>query len=143
MSAAPHDRDPRVPQPRRANAESAERGRAADPARDTPACIGAGRWLVDELRDECSDIGISARGFDLDAFLAGVAVFATEARRLGAPPERMLVLLKACLADDSIPARDREEYRIYLDRAVSTAVRAYFGAEDGPPAEAAGAQTAG
>ena len=137
MSASSHDRDPRVPQPRRADGESADPGRAADPAGDTPACIGAQRWLVDELRDECSDIGVSARGFDLDAFLAGVAVFATEARRLGAPPERMLVLLKACLSDDSIPLRDREEYRVYLDRAVSAAVRAYFGAADGPSEVAA------
>ena len=127
MSAAPHDRH------RQAPTERPDDGVTAAAPADDPVearMSAAQRWLVDELRDECSEIGVGARGFDLDAFLAGVAVFAREARRLGAAPERMLVLLKSCLSDDALPSADREQYRLYVDRAVTAAVRAYYGDVD-------------
>ena len=90
-------------------------------------------WLVAELRDECSDIGVSARGFDLAGFIGGVQTFAREARRLGAPAERMLVLLKQCLADERLPREDREVYERYYDTAMSTAIATYYEVSDGPP----------
>ena len=89
-------------------------------------------WLVAELRDECSDIGVSARGFDLAGFVRGLQTFAREARRLGAPAERMLVLLKHCLADQRLSRDDREVYRQYRDEAVRTAIATYY--EAPPPA---------
>jgi hypothetical protein len=91
-------------------------------------------WLVAELRDECSDIGVSARGFDLAGFLRGVRTFAREARRLGAPAERMLVLLKRCLADERLPREDREVYQQYHDGAMSNAIATYY--EAAPPTAA-------
>ena len=124
MAAARHDPDPQPSEGRPDEAAHAEAEHEA--ARRVAA---AQRWLIDELRDECSDIGVSARGFDLDAFTEGAAVFAREALRLGAPPERMLVLLKQCLTDEAIPRADRERYQLYVDVAVRAAVRAYF-----PPA---------
>lgn len=133
MPVPSHDRAPQ-PAPRNgpAGVVASDAGRGAEEMlADAAQRVGAAqRWLVDELRDECSEIGIGARGFDLTAFLEGVAVFAREAARLGAPPERMLVLLKQCLADDKIPSADREQYRLYVDRAVSAAVHAYYA---GPP----------
>ena len=91
-------------------------------------------WLVAELRDECSDIGVSARGFDLAGFVRGVQTFAREARRLGAPAERVLVLLKQCLADERLPREDREVYQRYYDAAMSTAIATYYEAADAGPA---------
>ena len=120
MAASGHDPD--VSPVRRTTEPGGETGED-DLARRVAA---AQQWLVDELRDECSDIGVGAHGFDLDAFSEGVAVFAREARRLGAPPERMLVLLKQCLANEAIPRAGREHYQLYMDVAVSAAVRAYF-----------------
>ena len=83
-------------------------------------------WLVAELADECSEIGVSARGFDLGGFVAGVQIFAREARRLGAPAERMLVLLKQCLADERLPWEDREVYQRYYDTAISSAISTFY-----------------
>lgn len=97
-------------------------------------------WLVAELRDECSDIGVSAHGFDLDGFIRGVRAFAREARRLGAPAERMLVLLKQCLLDQRLPEQDRERYLHYRTSAVSAAIAAFYepaGATSGAPADTA------
>jgi hypothetical protein len=88
----------------------------------------AGERLVAELRDECSDIGVSARGFDFDGLLRGVRAFAREARRLGAPAERMLVLLKRCLADGRLPREDRDVYQQYHDAAMTAAIVTYYGA---------------
>lgn len=82
--------------------------------------------LVAELRDECSDIGVSARGFDPAGFLDGVRAFAREARHLGAAAERMLVLLKQCLADERLPREDREVYQRYHDAAMTTAIATYY-----------------
>jgi hypothetical protein len=91
----------------------------------------AREWLVAELRDECSDVGVSARGFDFDGYLRGVRTFAREARRLGAPAERMLVLLKRCLADERLPREDRQVYERYHDAAMTTAIATYYeGADD-------------
>jgi len=90
-------------------------------------------WLVGELRDECSDIGVSARGFDLAGFLRGVRAFARDARRLGAPAERMLVLLKQCLADERLPREDRDVYEQFYDAAVRTAIETYYEATAGAP----------
>lgn len=124
MSAAAHDPD--LPP-----AERTDEGGSVGAADEAATRIAAAQqWLVDELRDECSDIGVGARGFDLDAFSEGVAVFAREARRLGAPPERMLVLLKQCLVNEAIPHADRERYQLYMDVAVRAAVRAYFAPVD-------------
>ena len=83
-------------------------------------------WLVAELRDECSDIGVSAHGFDLDGFIRGVRAFSREARRLGAPAERMLVLLKQCLLDQRLPEQDRERYLHYRTSAVTAAIAAFY-----------------
>ena len=85
--------------------------------------------LVHELQDECSDIGVSARGFDLAGFVRGVRCFAREARRYGATPERMLVLLKQCLHDERLPPEDREVYDLYLTTAVRTAIGAYYSSD--------------
>jgi hypothetical protein len=126
MPALPHDPDTPSPRVRPAAAEAPEAPRGAATVDAAHGIAVAQRWLVDELRDECSDIGVSARGLDLDAFTEGVAVFAREAQRLGALPERMLVLLKECLADDAIPRADRDRYQLYVDVAVTAAVRAYF-----------------
>ena len=82
--------------------------------------------LVAELRDECSDIGVSAHGFDLEGFIRGVRAFAREARRLGAPAERMLILLKQCLVDERLPQEDRERYLHYHETAMTTAIEAYY-----------------
>ena len=87
--------------------------------------------LVAELRDECSDIGVSARGFDLAGFVRGVRAFAREARRLEAPAAQMLVLLKRCLADERLPRDDRELYERYRDTAMSEAITAYYDAPTG------------
>ena len=103
-----------------------------DPSTSGPAPLSDGllrptqEWLVAELRDECSDMGVSAHGFDLDAFVRGVRAFAREARRLGAPAERMLVLLKQCLIDQRLPEQDRERYLHYRSTAVSAAIAAYY-----------------
>ena len=70
MAASGHDPD--VP-PVKRTTEVEGAGEEGDVAR---RMADAQRWLVAELRDECSDIGVGARGFDLDAFTAGVAVFA-------------------------------------------------------------------
>jgi hypothetical protein len=123
--------------------EPAPRGGSAPRAgRPNEPLRAAREWLVAELRDECSDIGVSARGFDFGGFLRGVATFAREARRLGAPAERMLVLLKQCLADERLPHGDRELYQQYRDAAVRTAITTYYdaaaddlpgGAEDARP----------
>ena len=86
-----------------------------------------------ELRDECSYIGVSAHGFDHRGFLRGVRAFAREARRLGAPAERMLVLLKQCLADQRIPQDDREVYLHYRETATTAAIQAYY-EDPGAPA---------
>jgi hypothetical protein len=101
----------------------------------------AREWLVAELRDECSEIGVSARGFDLAGFLRGVQAFAREARGLGAPAERMLVLLKQCLADERLPREDREVYQHYYDAAMSTAIGTYYAAAAAPLADAGPAPT--
>ena len=89
-------------------------------------------WLVAELRDECSDSGVRARGYDLSGVVGGVRTFVREARRLGAPAERMLVLLKQCLADERLPRDDRELYQQYYESAISTAIATYYEATDGP-----------
>ena len=108
----------------------------AAPRRGEPpnhAARSAREWLVAELRDECSDIGVSARGFDFDGFLRGVRTFSREARRLGAPAERMLVLLKQCLADERLPREDRQVYERYHDAAMTAAIATYYeGAADDP-----------
>ena len=104
---------------------------AGEPAPEGDARLRDTReWLVAELRDECSDIGVSARGFDFGGYLRGVATFAREARRLGAPAERMVVLLKRCLADERLPRADRELYELYHDAAVRTAIETYYGPAD-------------
>ncbi len=111
---------------------SGERGALSDPTASAGAPPIDGRlrptqeWLVAELRDECSDIGVSAHGFDLDGFIRGVRAFAREARRLGAPAERMLVLLKQCLLDQRLPEQDRERYLHYRTGAVSAAITAFY-----------------
>ena len=111
---------------------SGERGALPGPTAPAGAPPTDGRlrptqeWLVAELRDECSDIGVSAHGFDLDGFLRGVRAFAREARRLGAPSERMLVLLKQCLLDQRLPEQDRERYLHYRTSAVTAAISAYY-----------------
>ena len=135
----PHREDDRTEDDRMADVSARELA-GADAIDDDAALRLAAtqRWLVDELRDECSDIGISVRGFDLDGFVRGVWVFAREARRLGAAPERMLVLLKQCLSDQSIAPADREQYRLYVDRAVTASVQAYFDAPAPPPRQAGG-----
>ena len=85
-------------------------------------------WLVTELRDECSDIGVSARGFDLAGYLRGAQTFGREARRLGATAAQMLVLLKGCLADERLPREDRDVYQRYHDAAMTAAIVTYYGA---------------
>jgi hypothetical protein len=134
MPAAPHDDDARAPD---ASGRKGEATAAPDVAAglltDAAERIRAAqRWLVAELRDECSDIGVSAHGCDLDGFLRGVRAFAREARRLGAPAERMLVLLKQCLLDQRLPEQDRERYLHYRTSAVSAAIVAFY-----EPADAA------
>jgi hypothetical protein len=111
---------------------AAELGMPTGPGASGPASVSDGllrptqEWLVAELRDECSDMGVSAHGFDLDGFVRGVRAFAREARRLGAPAERMLVLLKQCLTDQRLPEQDRERYLHYRTSAVSAAIAAYY-----------------
>ena len=137
MPPPPHDRALDRPAVRGGDGEPTERHTGppgAERLADAAARIAAAqRWLVDELRDECSDIGVSARGFDLEGFIRGVHAFAREARRYGAPPERMLVLLKQCLVDERLPDEDREQYQLYVTTAVSAAIDAYFAA--GPDAD--------
>ena len=106
-------------------------GAARPPGGPNDEARSARERLVAELRDECSDVGVSARGFDFDGFLRGVRTFAREARRLGAPAERMLVLLKRCLADERIPREDREVYERYHDAAMTTAIDTYYEEADG------------
>ncbi len=89
---------------------------------------GAAERLVAELRDECSEIGVSARGLNLRGLEAGVRAFAREAKRHGAPAERMLVLLKQCLRDERLPSGDRARYHFYLSEAVRWAIDAYYSA---------------
>ncbi len=88
----------------------------------------AAERLVAELRDECSDIGVSARGLNLPGFEAGVRAFAREAKQHGATAERMLVLLKQCLRDERLPSGDRARYEFYLSVAVTWAIDAYYSA---------------
>jgi hypothetical protein len=111
--------------------------RAGEPTRpggsSNDAIRTAGEWLVAELRDECGDIGVSVRGFHHAGFVRGVQTFAREARRLGAPAERMLVLLKRCLADERLPREDRAVYERYHDAAMSTAIATYYEAADAAP----------
>jgi hypothetical protein len=99
-------------------------------------------WLVTELRDECSDIGVSARGFDLAGYLRGAQTFGREARRLGATAAQMLVLLKGCLADERLPREDREVYQQYHDSAMSAAIAAYYEGATPPTAADAGSTPA-
>jgi hypothetical protein len=108
---------------------------AADPrGGDAPGDVpGAQERLVAALRDECNAMGVSARGFDRAAFLDGARAFAREARSLGAPAERMLVLLKQCLLDERLPREDRELYERYRDGAMTAAIAAYYDTPSAPP----------
>jgi len=96
---------------------------------------GTAEWLVAELRDECSEIGVSigatGREFHPAGFERGVHAFAREARRLGATPERMLVLLKECLRDERLPREDVDVYERHVATAVRTAITAYYGSDAG------------
>ena len=83
--------------------------------------------LVAELRDVCSEVGVSARGLNMRGLEAGVRAFAREAKRYGAPVERMLVLLTECLRDERLPDRDRDRYRLLRGAAVTWAIDAYYG----------------
>jgi hypothetical protein len=68
-----------------------------------------------------------------------VRAFAREARRLGAPAARMLVLLKQCLADQRISPADREVYLQYREAATTTAIATYYeptGRADAPEPDA-------
>ncbi len=88
----------------------------------------AAERLVAELRDECSEVGVSARGLNIAGFEAGVRAFALEAKKYGATIERMLVLLKNCLRDERLPDNDRTQYEALRSAAVSWAIDAYYGA---------------
>jgi hypothetical protein len=90
------------------------------------AARAAAERLVAELRDECSEVGISARGLNVRGLEAGVRAFALEAKRYGASPERMLVLLKECLRDERLPDNDRRRYEALLSAAVTWAIDAYY-----------------
>ncbi len=103
--------------------DAPNRSPSDDPLRD------AVDHLVAELRDECSEVGISGRGLNLRGFERGVREFAREAKRLGATAERMLVLLKECLRDQRLPQRDRDTYQLYMDSAVRWAIDAYYADE--------------
>lgn len=93
---------------------------AADPAR-----LAASR-LFDELRDECSEVGITARGMNLPGLEAGVRAYGREARRLGATIERTVILLKECLRDERLAVADRAAYDRVREVAVRWVIEAYF-----------------
>jgi hypothetical protein len=99
---------------------------ADDPVHD------AAERLVAELRDECRALGVTARAAPPAGLEASVRAFAHEARRLGASPERMLILLKSCLRDERLASRDRAAFELAHDAAVRMAIEAYF--EDVSPA---------
>lgn len=97
-----------------------------EPRRDEPARAAA-EHLFEELRDECSEVGINGRGMNVTGFERGVRAFTREAKRLGASIERTLVLLKDCLRDQRLPQEDRDIYQHYVDSAVRWAIDAYYG----------------
>ena len=86
----------------------------------------AAQRLVAELRDECSEVGVSARGLNVAGMEAGVRAFAAEAKRYGATAERMIVLLKECLRDERLPQNDRVLYDSLLSNVVKWAIDAYY-----------------
>ena len=87
----------------------------------------AAERLVDELRDECSEVGVSARGLNLAGLEAGVRAFAREAKRYGAMAERMLVLLKECLRDERLPQHDRAQFDQLMSSIVKWSIDEYYG----------------
>ena len=110
---------------------SADRRPPATPPSDThgddPVHAAAAR-LIEALRDECNEVGVTARGLNLDGFERGVRAFAQEARRYGATVERAIVLLKNCLHDQRLPRTDIAQYEHYHSSAVRWAIDAYYSA---------------
>ena len=104
----------------------AEPLRATSLAADHPARTAA-EHLFAELRDECSEVGLTARGMNRVGLEAGVRLYAQEARRLGASPEQTIILLKECLRDERLGS-DRTEYDLVRESAVRWAIEAYFDA---------------
>ncbi|MEJ7810726.1 MAG: hypothetical protein WKG32_09995 [Gemmatimonadaceae bacterium] len=100
-----------------------------DEAQDQPRVLSAAERLVAELRDECSEVGVSARGMNLPGLDAAVRAFAREARRYGALCERVLVLLKECLRDERLSQSDRDKYDAALELCVKAAIDEYYGGE--------------
>lgn len=97
-------------------------------ATDDPVDAAANR-LVRELGDECVAVGATvgtARSANPEALERAVRAFSREARRLGASPERMLVLLKGCLRDERLAPRDRAAFERVSDVAVRWAIETYF-----------------
>ena len=93
----------------------------------TDLARAAAELLDAELRGECSEVGVSARGLNVRGLGVGVRAFALEAKRYGATVERMLVLLKECLRDERLPDNDRTRYEALLSAAVTWAIDAYYG----------------
>jgi hypothetical protein len=89
----------------------------------------AAERLVAELRDDCSEVGVSARGLNMRGFEAGVRAFARQAKRHGTTIERMLVLLVQCLRDERLPEEHRDQYEALRDLAVGWAMSTYRSAE--------------
>ena len=116
--------NPRPPEP--PDGPRRPSGPAALP-HDHPARSAADR-LFAELQDECSEVGVSARGMNVAGLESGVQAYGREARRLGASAEQTVVLLKECLRDERLRERDRVEYERLREAAVRWVIAAYFDA---------------
>ena len=119
-----------MPTPRPPEPPSGPPGRSDPAARlpdDHPARSAAER-LFAELRDECSEVGVSARGMNVAGLEAGVCAYGREARRLGASVEQTVLLLRECLRDERLREGDRVEYERLRETAVRWVIGAYFDA---------------
>ena len=97
----------------------------ASPGRQEEACAEVTDALEAAV-EEVRRAGVS-EPLDASAFQARVREFAAAAKAAGAPPERMIVLLRRCIEDTPGLPLEQEARQAIWARAFSWALEAYFG----------------
>ena len=120
------DDDRAMPRSSESPAGTPPRSPPASRVPDDHPARSAEERLLHELQDECSDVGVSARGMNVAGFEAGVRDFAREARRYGATIEQTIILLKECLRDERLRQEDRDQYDRLRERAVRWVIETYY-----------------
>ena len=95
---------------------------------DMEAACADVTYALQTAMDEVRRAG-TADPLDASEFEAQVREFAAIAKAAGAPPERMIVLLRRCVEDTPGLPLEREERRAIWTRAFDWALEAYFDAD--------------